>query len=87
MNPIRTRENAPRESEGGLGGIPGYGRVGSGDWDRQGGGIRGQGLSRKETRAREERHMDRRGPGRRGTKQPEGEEEAVTITEGRKASK
>ena len=68
-----------------LGGIPGYGGAGTGDWDRQGGGIREQGLSRKETRAREEKHAERKGPGERGTKQPEREEEAVTVTEGRQA--
>lgn len=86
LNSISTRKMPSENRKEDLGVSQDMEGPGSSDWDRQGGEIRGQGLSRKETRAREERHAERRGLGERGTTRSEREGETLTVTEGRKAS-
>lgn len=66
LNPRSTRKMLSEDWREDLGVSQDMEGPGSGDWDRQGGEIRGQGLSRKETRAREERHTEKKGPGGRG---------------------
>lgn len=86
LNSISTRKMPSENRKEDLGVSQDMEGPGSSDWDRQGGEIRGQGLSRKEARAREERHAERRGLGERGTTRSEREGETLTVTEGRKAS-
>lgn len=66
LKPQKYQEKCPQRTGGeDLGVSHDMQGPGSGDWDRQGGEIRGQGLSRKETRAREERHTEKKCPGGR----------------------
>lgn len=65
LNSISTRKMPSENRKEDLGVSQDMEGPGSSDWDRQGGEIRGQGLSRKEARAREERHAERRGLGER----------------------
>lgn len=68
IKPVSTRRNALKELKGGLGVPQDMGGQGSGGWNKQGGEIRGQGLFRKVTRAREESSTKKGSRGMMGTK-------------------